>query len=332
MLERRSLKWPITLGVILFVLLVLLFIGWVLLSLYGVMAHKGAAPLYWTLFGVGSLLLVLVIVGVAMYLALSVKEINLNQRQSNFVDSVTHELKSPIASLKLYLQTLNRHAVKPDEQAVFYRYMLEDVERLDRLVTDLLAAARLERESVDAERQELEIESVLRQCVQEVRVVHQTPAEVFHIDVEPGVVRARRIDLDMIFRNLIDNAVKYAGDPPCIRIVSRTRRDGTIVTHVVDNGAGIPVRHRRKIFGRFVRLGSELVRARPGTGLGLYLVHTLVKRLRGKVRVSEGDGGVGTLFEVVLPGLPKAHPESPAAADPSDPSAAPVNHGEVAKG
>src|SRR5688572_10500285 len=108
MFERRSLKWPITLGVVLFVLLVLITVGWVSLSLIGARAYKGAEPVFWTLLSVGSLFLVLVIVGVAMYLALSVKAIKLSQRQSNFVDSVTHELKSPIASLKLYLQTLNR--------------------------------------------------------------------------------------------------------------------------------------------------------------------------------------------------------------------------------
>src|SRR5690606_4506252 len=100
-----SLKWPIALGVVLFISLVVLIVGWVLLSVYGALASKGAAPLYWTLLTVGTMLFVLVIVGVAMYLALSVKAIRLSERQSNFVDSVTHELKSPIASLKLYLQT-----------------------------------------------------------------------------------------------------------------------------------------------------------------------------------------------------------------------------------
>src|SRR5688500_5510986 len=98
MFERRSLKWPIALGVTLFVLLVLITVGWVLLSVLSAKAYKGAAPLFWTQLTVESLFLVLVIVGVAMYLALSVKAINLSQRQSNFVDSVTHERKSPIAS------------------------------------------------------------------------------------------------------------------------------------------------------------------------------------------------------------------------------------------
>ena len=115
MFERRSLKWPITLGVIMIVLIVALTVGWILLAVSGMLNEKGPAPLYWTLLTVGTTFLVLVLVGVVMYLALSVKEINLNRRQSNFIDAVTHELKSPIASLKLYLQTLHRRQVSAEE-------------------------------------------------------------------------------------------------------------------------------------------------------------------------------------------------------------------------
>src|SRR5687767_3474580 len=129
MCDRRSLKWPITLGVTLLVLLVVLTIGWVLLSILG-MRNTASAPLYWTLLTVGTLLLILVITGVSLYLTLTIKTINLNRRQSNFMDSITHELKSPIASLKLCLQTLDRRAVSAEEQAKFHRFMLEDVERL----------------------------------------------------------------------------------------------------------------------------------------------------------------------------------------------------------
>jgi signal transduction histidine kinase len=310
MFERRSLKWPITLGVVLFVLLVLITVGWVSLSLIGARAYKGAEPVFWTLLSVGSLFLVLVIVGVAMYLALSVKAIKLSQRQSNFVDSVTHELKSPIASLKLYLQTLNRRSVGPDEQAMFFRYMLEDVERLDRLITHLLAAARLDRQSVESDVERIELAPLLQQCLEEVRLTYQASPDTLRLTIEPSVIEARRVDIDMLFRNLIDNAIKYAGEPRQVEIVSRPLTDGTVVTQVIDNGPGIPSRFRRKIFGRFIRLGSELEREKPGTGLGLYIVHTLVKRLRGKIRVGEGKDGLGTMFEVVLPGTAKMHSQA----------------------
>ncbi len=119
--------WPITLGVIMILLVVALIVGWVTVTVIG--TERSAA--YWALLAVGTTFLVLVLVGVVLYLLISVKEIRLNRRQSNFIDSVTHELKSPIASLKLYLQTLSRRNVDEQRQADFYRFMLEDVDRLD---------------------------------------------------------------------------------------------------------------------------------------------------------------------------------------------------------
>ena len=305
MWDRRSLKWPITLGVILLVVLVVLTIGWVLMSVFAALQAEGAAPLYWTLLIVGSSLLTVVIVGFSMYLTLTIKTINLNRRQSNFVDSITHELKSPIASLKLYLQTLHRRPVSPEEQLKFFQYMLEDVERLDGLINHVLDAARLDRQASEADNnaEPVELEPILRQCIQEVCSRHRASPETVRIEIEPSVIRGRQVDLEMIFRNLIDNAVKYAGEPPAVWIESRPKPDGTVVTQVRDNGPGIPLRFRHKIFGRFVRLGSELERTKPGTGLGLYIVHTLVKRLKGKVRVRDLDHGSGTIFEVTLPGL-----------------------------
>src|SRR5688572_10100092 len=121
MFPRRHYRWPITLGVVMIVLLVALIVGWVLLSVSGAFADYERRALYWTMLSAGSVVLVLVLVGTVMYLSLSIKGINLNRRQSNFIDSVTHELKSPIASLKLYLQTLNRHQMTPEEQQGFFR-------------------------------------------------------------------------------------------------------------------------------------------------------------------------------------------------------------------
>ena len=104
------------------------------------------------------------------------------------------------------------------------------------------------------------------------------------------MIMARQVDAEMIFRNLIDNAVKYAGEPPQVELTVRADGGGQIVARIADNGCGIPLRLRRKIFGRFVRLGLELQRETPGTGLGLYIVRTLVQKLRGRVRVHDGGG------------------------------------------
>ena len=138
---RRSLGWPITLGVVLIGSIITLGVGWVLVSIAAALGSKNAA-FYWVLLAVGVSLLVLVLVGVIIYFALAVKAIALSQRQSNFIDSVTHELKSPLASLKLYLQTLTRRPVPPVEQLDFHRFMLEDVERLATLIDHLLDAAK----------------------------------------------------------------------------------------------------------------------------------------------------------------------------------------------
>jgi signal transduction histidine kinase len=302
MIERRSLKWPITLGVTMIVLIVALTVGWVLLAVFGAIKDQRSAPIYWTLLPVGTLFLVLILVGVVFYLALSVKAINLNQRQSNFIDSVTHELKSPIASLKLYLQTMDRHPLNAEQYEGFVRFMLDDVERLDNLVNHLLDAARLTSMPRHGEMEEVSVDEVVRTCAKEVCLRHRQALDRIHLDLAPAVVSARHVDLAMIFRNLLDNAVKYAGEPPEVSVVSQLSPDGWLVTSISDNGRGVPRSMRNQVFQRFVRLGMELERDKPGTGLGLYIVHTLVRRLGGQVRVIDRTNATGTVFEVRLPG------------------------------
>ncbi len=301
MFERRSLKLPITLGVLMIVSVIALTVGWVLLSASKAASDSHWAPLYWTLLTVGTAFLVFVLVGVVLYLILSVEAINLNRRQSNFIDSVTHELKSPLASLKLYLQTLGRRQVSPQEQADFVQFMLDDVERLDALINHLLDAARLEHRVVDREVEDIDLAAILNDCVGGVCLRYRVPHEVVHVDAEPCVVEARPVDIDLIFRNLIDNAVKYASDTPWVEVTAKRSQDNKCVVRISDNGKGIPPEMRRKIFGRFFRRGEELERETPGLGLGLHITHTLVRRLKGRIRVKDREGGPGTTFEVTLP-------------------------------
>ncbi|HPP52266.1 MAG TPA: HAMP domain-containing sensor histidine kinase, partial [Thermoguttaceae bacterium] len=190
----------------------------------------------------------------------SIKAINLSQRQSNFIDSVTHELKSPIASMKLYLQTLCRRQVSPEEQNHFLQFMLEDIERLDHLVNQVLDAGRLEAERVEGETEELALEEVMHQCIAEAAARYRSSPEIVQCQTTPCRVQARRADLQMIFRNLLDNAFKYAGTPPEIQVSIDWHSDRWAVVRVADNGPGVPLKDRRRIFGRFVRLGSELER------------------------------------------------------------------------
>jgi two-component system, OmpR family, phosphate regulon sensor histidine kinase PhoR len=313
---RRSLSTPIILAIAMFALLAVLTVGWVLLSVSNALKDTHLSGVYWALLSIGSTFILLLVVGVVLYLILSIKAINLTRRQSNFIDSVTHELKSPIASMKLYLQTLSRHQVSQQLQTDFHRFMLEDLERLDHLINQMLEAGRLEAERLPEEDEDVDLADLLRDCAAAVCMNYRVPADTVRLDLQPGVVVGRRIDLDIIFRNLIDNAVKYAATPPRVEVSLRSAasvcrspfvpaKGGTVnrlVVRIADNGPGIPSHLRRKIFGRFVRLGLELERKKPGTGLGLYIARTLVRRHRGQIRVHDPEQGPGTVFEVQLPG------------------------------
>ncbi len=302
MFRRRSLGWPITLGVVMIVLLVALTVGWV----YMATAAAQNDATWYAVLAVGATFLILTLVGVVLYLLISIKEINLNQRQSNFIASVTHELKSPLSSLKLYLQTLSRRQVSEQQAADFHRYMLDDLERLDALINHMLDAARVEQETIgEADGvTDVDLATVLRACAATACQRHRVPPETVQLDLRSVKIRARLMDVEMIFRNLIDNALKYGGRPPEVSVEMWPDGRGRVITRVADNGPGIPLKQRRKIFRRFVRLGNELERQQTGTGLGLFIVRTLVRRLKGKVHVYGRGSLQGTVFEVDLPGEP----------------------------
>ena len=302
---RRSLGWPILLGVVLIGSIIALGVGWVLVSIAAALGSNNAV-FYWAAMGVGVALLVLVLVGVIIYLALTLKAIALSQRQSNFIDSVTHELKSPLASLQLYLQTLTRRSVDPDQQADFHRFMLQDVERLDTLIDHLLDAAKTLQRRTNASDEITAVLPVLKRAIDTAMQRHNVVASSVQLqsDVREEVfVRGREADLDIVFRNLIDNAVKYSLPEPHVRVGVDVSSDGKVKIYVTDNGPGIPKSQRQHVFRRFVRLGNELERRKPGTGLGLFLVRSVVKQLRGKVTVKSQVEEKGTVMEVELPSL-----------------------------
>lgn len=315
MLERRSLTGPVALGVVMIVLVIVLATIWILQNVLGASGDYSSSTWFWVGLATGSLLLAAVLAGVIAYLTLTVKAINLNRRQSNFIDAVTHELKSPIASLKLYLQTMSRRTVDQQQVEDFHRIMLEDVERLDALINHLLDAARInadgqQRTGNRIDSQTVQLDQLLRQCASAACIRYRLPPEIVRIESEPISVRAPLVQLEIVFRNLIDNAVKYAGTPPVVRVTATRQGETEVRISIADNGSGIPANQRRKIFGRFIRLGSELERSKPGTGLGLYLVRNVVKSLGGAIRIQGAEQETGTEFEVTLPGVTHAaaHP------------------------
>lgn len=282
-------------------LLVVLTVGWILLAVFGALKAGRFAGWYWVSLTVGTTFIVMLLVGVILYLVLSIKAINLNRQQSNFIDSVTHELKSPISSMKLYLQTLSRRQVSEVERAEFYRVMLEDVERLDHLINQVLDAGRLESADGEGNVEDVDVPQLLQRCADTVCTSYRVPLDVIRFELQPCCVQARPADLTLIFRNLLDNAIKYAGTVPDVAVSADRGDSGTVVVRIADNGRGIPPRFRHQVFGRFVRLGTELERDKPGTGLGLHIAYTLVRRLRGRIRIRSREPGPGTVFEVELP-------------------------------
>lgn len=309
MLERRSLRGPITLGVVMIVLVVVLGGVWVVGNVMGAM-QEGSPVWFWAMLAIGSILLAGVLAGVIAYLTLTVRAVNLNRRQSNFIDAVTHELKSPIASLKLYLQTMTRRSVDEQQQQDFHRMMLEDVERLDLLINHLLDAARIAREIDPVENQPIRLDQLLTQCASEACMRYKLPAETVAVEGPAVTVSSQLVQLEILFRNLIDNAVKYGGSPVEVFVKLLQLDDNRVTVSIADNGSGIPANQRRKVFGRFVRLGSELERSRPGTGLGLFLVRNVAKSIGGTIHVRDRDSCSGTVFEVTIPGVVPSETQS----------------------
>jgi len=287
--ERKSLKWPILVAILMIVMLVGLTIGWVLLNVFSALdAEKTSrSAIYWILLSVGAVFFACLLAGVILYLIWIIQNINLNRRQSNFIDAVTHELKTPIASLKLYLQTLNRREVQGPQRQEFYATMMEDVDRLDRLINQLLDVARLQRDKQDLDAKDwVSLRELVDECVSRLAKQHSVSTDLFRIEIEDCQVLAHRIDIDVLLGNLLDNAIKYSAQEPEIEVRITFQNDSALIA-ISDNGQGIPRHLRRKIFWRFYRAGDELERRKPGVGLGLFLVRSIVERLKGSIVPAE---------------------------------------------
>lgn len=257
---------------------------------------------YWSFLTIGTFLFSLILVGLGVYLFVTLKEIQLNQRQANFVDAVTHELKSPIASVKLYLETMQMRPVSDEQRRSFLEYMSRDLDRLEHLINHLLEIGQLDAIVPEGKLLDFSLEPILRESAHAACKHYHRPIDCVHFDIEPCVVKGGQLALEMIFNNLLDNAIKYGGEQPEVNVEVRPQRGGKVSVRVADNGAGVPQEIRKKIFGLFYRGGDELKRKTKGTGLGLFIAHTLVRKLRGKIAVLDPGRPAGAIFEVILPG------------------------------
>jgi signal transduction histidine kinase len=303
---RRSIRLPLTLGIVLVVLALTLAVAWnvIVVSDLGPVAERLSA-LHWTLLVAGSVFFALLIAGLGLLCAWLVREMRHSQRQQAFLDAVTHEMKTPLASLRLYVETLALRDPGPERRAEFLGRMRADVERLERTVVQVLAAARAAAWVRRPSREPVDLAQLLEECVRELRERYRLPPGAVRLEVEGGPVALGQPDeLALIFANLIDNAVKYSGPEVDVRVRARAAGDGTARVEIEDRGVGIPRAELRRIFQPFYRAGLDVQRRVAGLGLGLFIVRWLVQRQGGRVEARSEGPGRGSRFAVSLRAAP----------------------------
>jgi signal transduction histidine kinase len=229
------------------------------------------------------------------------REIELERQHRNFLSAVTHELKSPLASMRLALETVASNRASPEAGKRFIGNALEDVERLQDLVEKVLEATRFGEGWTEIHRQDTDLSHLVEDSIEAFRRRAMAANALLRVDLSPEI--HAEIDAEamaIVISNLLENAVKYGDDPPTVEI--DLSMDGSrAVLEVADNGDGISDEDVDLIFGRFYRGGDEMTRTARGTGLGLYLVQQIIEAHRGDVEVAS-TGPAGTVFRVSVPG------------------------------
>jgi signal transduction histidine kinase len=296
-------KWfHITMGVGLIVVAVTLTVGWHILGSEVPRVSQGGT-LRWVVYFFGTMLFLLLIGGLSLLVVLLVREVRLNERQSNFVSAVTHELKTPVASLRLYPDTLQLREVPEARREEFYRTMRLDLDRLNTTINNVLKAAMYtDRPVMNPE--VLDLAKLTRRSIELTSTRYQLPREAFRYSGSESLrILGDAAALETVVLNLLDNAVKYSKDPVHVEVEVGEDAAGQAQLRVRDQGIGMSRRHLRVIFNRFYRIGSEVRRSHTGTGLGLYIVKSVVKRHRGTVQADSAGPDRGSLFTITLPGV-----------------------------
>jgi signal transduction histidine kinase len=229
------------------------------------------------------------------------REVELERQHRNFLSAVTHELKSPLAAMRLALETVTAGRASPEAGRKFTANALEDVERLQDLVEKVLEATRFGEGGTEIHREDTDLSRLVEDSIETFRRRAMAASAVLRVDITPDI-RAK-VDAEamaIVISNLLENGVKYGDKPPTVE-VDLSLNGSHAVLEVADNGAGIPEDDVEHVFGRFFRGGDEMRRTARGTGLGLYLVQQIVEAHKGKVEVAS-TGPTGTIFRVTLSG------------------------------
>jgi signal transduction histidine kinase len=298
-------KWfHLTMGIGLIAVAVALTVGWQILGVdTGEWARREAGALRFFVYLFGLILFLLLIGGLVLLVILLLREVQLNERQSNFISAVTHELKTPVASLRLYLDTLELRELPEERKRDFYGTMRHDLDRLNGTITQVLNAARYTDRRV-TDPQPLDLAKLVTRSIDLTLTRNQLAREALrYAGPQSLVLRGDAAALETAVLNLLDNAVKYSRDVVDVEVEVRSDGDGQAHLRVRDHGVGMSRAHIAFIFNRFYRIGSEVRRSKPGTGLGLFIVKSVVRAHRGTIAAESAGPDRGSTFTLTLPGV-----------------------------
>lgn len=289
--RQKAISLVVVLAVASLAAAVSLNVGWIVIT------AEQITPLLW---GIASF--AVVIAGIILYTVFLVLEIKRNEEHDTFISAVTHELKTPIASIRLYLETLQRRTLTDDQRREFYGVMLADTDRLQQMVDNVLKAG-VDRQKRPEAFSRVDLSALARECVETAALRHHLPADAIALDVQgdqPLTVMGEADDLRTVVSNLLDNAVKYSGDAVRVLVTLATPTPDSVWVRVQDSGVGIPSSQLKRIFRRFYRVPVQGATVK-GTGLGLFLVRSIAKAHGGRVFAQSEGEGRGATFTVELP-------------------------------
>lgn len=256
-------------------------------------------PTDWFILAEGILLLLAILIGTYVIFLYWRRQASLNRAQRHFINQVTHELKSPLASLQLQLETIEMRRPDPQQLENFVSLMRGDTERLNSLINNLLTAGRLEHKEGNLNLQYGDLSATIGNYLQQKKEMFPASGKL-NWTIEPGLMA--NFDFEMLetaLRNLLENAINYADGPPAVEI--NLQRDGSMAhLRFADQGRGIDPKYRKKVFKMFYRIRRG-ERSMRGTGLGLFIVRNTIRRHGGKVWLESPGSGFGTTFHLVIP-------------------------------